>query len=104
MCSLLQLHYFQSTESERDRIIEVNAGSVNDSCAILSIQRAQVYTYMITAGAFFVDRTSYTELKITGGHWTFSMQFSIMATQNLIMIVAIVYRWPIKRFHCSEMH
>ncbi len=35
----------------------------------------------------------HTKLKIAASHWPFSVQFSTMATQNLIMIV---YRWPIK--------
>ena len=34
-----------------------------------------------------------TELKITGGHWPFSVQFSTMAIQNLC-------RWPIKISVC----
>ena len=37
-----------------------------------------------------------TELRIAAGHWPFSVQFSTMATQNLIFFCIKLYRWPIK--------
>ena len=41
--------------------------------------RTHVYVFLFSAPS---------ELKITAGHWPFSVQFSTMATQNLTMIVS----------------
>ena len=39
-------------------------------------------------GVNFEFKATYTKLKITAGHWPFSVQFSVMATQNLILFVS----------------
>ena len=60
---------------------------------VVRISRAAV---LCMTSCEYIWCVSIAELKITAGYWPFSVQFSTMATQILIMTVSKLYRWPIK--------